>query len=72
MKKKIINYLAIIPARSGSVGIKNKNIHKLKGKEIFRYTLDPAIQSKIDKIFFQQIVNYIYLYIKNIVTKPRM
>jgi len=51
-KSHIINYLGIIPARSGSVGIKNKNIYKIKDKELFRYTLEPAVQSKIDKIFF--------------------
>ena len=47
----IINYLAIIPARSGSKGIINKNILKINGKECFRYTLEPVIKSKVDKIF---------------------
>lgn len=49
---KTINYLAIIPARSGSTGIKDKNILQINGKECFRYTLEPAMQSNIDKIFF--------------------
>ena len=42
-KKKI---LGIIPARGGSVGIKNKNIIKVFGKELIKYTLDEAVKSK--------------------------
>lgn len=62
----IINYLAIIPARSGSKGIINKNIFKINGKECFRYTLEPAIKSKIDKIFFStDSIEYLTLYKKH-------
>ena len=47
-KNKII---AIIPARAGSKGLKNKNIIKLKGKPIIKYTIDQAKKSKfIEKI----------------------
>ena len=61
----VINYLAIIPARSGSKGIINKNILKINGKECFRYTLEPAIKSKIDKIFFStDSIEYLTLYKK--------
>jgi len=35
--KKII---ALVPARSGSKGIKNKNIRKVNGKPLIKYTLD--------------------------------
>ncbi len=47
MKK--MNRLAIIPARSGSKRIKNKNIKNFLGKPIICYPLDAAIQSKLFK-----------------------
>lgn len=39
--------LAIIPARSGSKGIKDKNIKKLMGKPLIGYTIEAAIKSNI-------------------------
>lgn len=41
--------LAIIPARSGSKGIKDKNIRKLCGKPLIAYTIEAAIKSKVFK-----------------------
>jgi len=42
----------IIPARTGSKRIKNKNIVKIKGKELILYSLESAIKcKKIEKIF---------------------
>lgn len=49
MKEKI---LAIIPARSGSKGIKDKNIKELNGKPLIAYTIEVARKSKI----FEDIV----------------
>ena len=42
--KKVI---AIIPARSGSKSIKNKNIIKIKGKPMIEYTIEYAKKSKL-------------------------
>lgn len=42
-EKKI---LALIPARGGSKGIKNKNIIDLCGKPLIQYSIDAALQSK--------------------------
>ncbi|WP_143315073.1 acylneuraminate cytidylyltransferase family protein [Clostridium sp. HBUAS56017] len=48
MKSKI---LAIIPARSGSKGLRNKNIKLLNGKPLMAYTIEAAKKSNIfDKI----------------------
>lgn len=44
MKDKI---LAIIPARSGSKGLPNKNIKKIKDKPMIAYTIEAAIRSDI-------------------------
>ena len=43
--------LAIIPARAGSKGIKDKNIIDLKGKPLISYSIESALKSKyIDKV----------------------
>ena len=48
LKKKI---LALIPARGGSKGIKNKNITLLNEKPLIAYTVEAAVKSKyIDKV----------------------
>lgn len=44
--------IAIIPARSGSKGLKNKNIKELNGKPLMAYTILCAIKSgAFDKVF---------------------
>lgn len=37
--------IAIIPARSGSKGLKDKNIKELRGKPLMAYTIEAALQS---------------------------
>jgi len=49
MKDKI---LAIIPARSGSKGLKDKNIKNLNGKPLIAYTIEAALKSEV----FEDIV----------------
>lgn len=44
MREKI---LAIIPARSGSKGLKDKNIKMMNGKPLIAYTIEAAKKSKI-------------------------
>ena len=39
--------LAIVPARSGSKGLHNKNIKHLCGKPLMRYTLEAAVESGV-------------------------
>lgn len=41
------NHLAVIPARSGSKGLKDKNIKLLCGKPLLQYTVEAAISSHI-------------------------
>lgn len=51
MKKENPKVLAIIPARSGSKGVPNKNILNFNGKPLIHYALDCALGTqKIDKI----------------------
>ena len=44
MKKKII---ALIPARSGSERLKDKNIKNINGKPLLYYSIKSALKSKI-------------------------
>ena len=39
--------IAIIPARSGSKGVKDKNIREIAGKPLIAYTIEAALKSKI-------------------------
>lgn len=54
--------LIFIPARGGSVGIKNKNLIKINNKPLLKYTLDVAKKIKNTDIFIstdsKKIVNY--------------
>lgn len=69
-----INYLAIIPARSGSKGLPNKNIKKICGRTLIEIAaLNAQKVEKIDGIFFtSDSEEYIQIYknlnIKNDVT----
>lgn len=45
------NILAIIPARVGSKGIKDKNITELNGKPLIAYSVEAGLKSKyINKV----------------------
>jgi len=51
---------ALIPARGGSKGIKNKNIIDLNGKPLISYTIDQALSSKyIDEVYISSDSNQI-------------
>lgn len=41
------NMIAIIPARSGSKGLRNKNIREFNGKPLMAYTIEAALKSKM-------------------------
>lgn len=47
-----INRIAIIPARSGSKGLKDKNIKLLNGKPLMAYTIEAAINSRSFDVIF--------------------
>ena len=44
-----MSFLAFIPARSGSIGIKNKNLVKIHNKELIYWTINVAKQCKFIK-----------------------
>jgi CMP-N-acetylneuraminic acid synthetase len=47
-----MSILAVIPARGGSKGIKNKNLISLNGKKLIQFTIEEAKKSsKINRIF---------------------
>lgn len=47
MSEAIMKNLAIIPARSGSKGLKDKNIRLLNGQPLLKYSIDAAILSNV-------------------------
>lgn len=51
-KTNSMKRLAIIPARSGSKGLKDKNIADLCGKPLIAYSIEAALESDVfDKVF---------------------
>lgn len=58
VKKEII---AIIPARSGSKGLRNKNILKINGKPLLQLTVDTALTSKLINRVIVDSDSYDYL-----------
>ena len=50
--KKNLKICAIIPARSGSIRIANKNLLKINNKPLIKYTFDEVIKSKFIKRIF--------------------
>ena len=49
MQKPETEILSIIPARSGSTEIKNKNIRNLGGKPLIYYTIDASLKSNVTR-----------------------
>lgn len=47
MNKNVSKILALIPARSGSKRVKNKNIRPLAGKSLIAYTIEAAKKSQL-------------------------
>ena len=52
MNKKNIKVVAIIPARSGSRSVKNKNIQKIKNKPLLGWAIETCKKSKEIDYFF--------------------
>ena len=49
MQKQPLNLLSIIPARSGSTEVKNKNIRSLGGKPLLYYTIKESLRSNVSR-----------------------
>lgn len=72
---RIIKYLAIIPARSGSKRLKNKNIRKIKEKPLLDLTINSAINCKEIKVILltTDIKNYLQKKFKkvHVINRPK-
>ena len=68
MKQNKKEVCAIILARSGSKGLKNKNLRDLDGKPLISYTINDAKKSKyIDKIIVSTDKIYILVGTSNFI-----
>ena len=67
-----MSWISIIPVRSGSKGVRNKNTRSILGKPLFQYTVDFALRAGAKKIYIstdiEEILNS-YPEEKVIVTK---
>lgn len=52
--------IAIIPARSGSKGLKDKNVKLLNGKPLMAYTIEAAIRSAVFDVIFVSTDSELY------------
>ena len=52
LNRCLLKLIALIPARSGSERIKNKNLLKLRGKTLLKIAVENALKSKI----FEKII----------------
>ena len=74
MSKKVI---AIIPARSGSKSIRNKNIMKFLNKPLIAWSIEQSLKSKlIDEVYLstdsKKYANIARIYgLKNIIMRPK-
>lgn len=59
-KQLTSNRIAIIPARSGSKGLKDKNIKPLNGKPLMVYSIDAALKSKAFSTVFVSTDSELY------------
>lgn len=71
-----MSILAIIPARGGSVGLKNKNMYPLNDRPLLFYTIQAAKKTKmIDRIIVSSDCNKILNFSKNnlveIIKRPK-
>lgn len=55
-----MNNIAIIPARSGSKGLKDKNIKILNGKPLLAYSIEAAIDSKMFSAIYVSTDSQVY------------
>ena len=71
-----MSILAIIPARGGSVDLKNKNMYPLNGRPLLFYTLDAAKKAKlIDRIIVssdsKKILNFSKQNLVEVIKRPK-
>jgi len=71
-----MSILAIIPARGGSLGLKNKNMYALNGRPLLSYTLDAAKNAKlIDRIIVssdsKKILNFSKQNLVEVIKRPK-
>lgn len=61
--------IGLIPARGGSKGIKNKNLHPLNGRPLIAYTIEASLASELSSIIVSSDNSTILDFAKELSTK---
>ena len=68
-----MDWISIIPVRAGSKGLVNKNIRFIRGKQLYRYTVDFALNAGTQQVYISTDIKEILSapYEKNITISER-
>lgn len=69
-----MKFIGIIPARAGSIGVKDKNTRHLNGKPLICYTIEAALNSNLNQVIVttdcEKVIEIVKEYPVKIIQRP--